>query len=92
MPLNRKEWSWIIFIPLLATVVTMGAFIIYLPTYVVAMVIAYYTAGCLPKLFNKSQYPFYVIKVSTFSVLLFFAIIVIQNYFTGLYFKQQWGI
>lgn len=92
MPLNRKEWSWIIFIPLLATVVTMGAFIIYLPTYVVTMGIAYYTAGCLPKLFNKSQYAFYVVKVTAFSLLLFFALIIIQNHFTGLYFKQKWGI
>jgi len=92
MMLNRKEWSWVIFIPLLATVVTMGAFIIYLPIYIVTMGIAYYTAGYLPKLFNKSHYMFYVIKVTAFSLLLFFTLIIIQNYFTGLHFKQQWGI
>lgn len=92
MLLNRKEWSWVIFIPLLAIVATMGAFIIYLPAYIATMCITYITAGRLPKLFNKSYYSLYIIKVIAISLLLFLILIFIQNYFMGSYFKQQWGI
>ena len=92
MSLTRKEWSWVIFIPLLAIVVTMGAFIIYLPAYILTISISYFVACHLPALFNKSQYVIYVVKVTIFSFMLFFAFIFIQNHFMGLYFKEQWGL
>ena len=76
MKLSRKEWSWVIFIPVLLTVMTVGNFIPYIPVYVVAIFVSYLLANKFPAAFNREKYWLFVLKVTSMSVALFFAVAV----------------
>lgn len=92
MALSRQDWSWILVVPLIALIATAGAFIIYLPIYFIAIVVAYAGTKYFPKTFSPVPRYLYVIRVLALSLAIFSTLFVMQNSISGQYFKLKWEI
>ncbi len=74
--LSRKEWSWIIFVPLFLTVITVGHFLVLIPVYILVIFLSYLLTNRFPTFFNRERYWLFVLKVIITSIALFCILVV----------------
>jgi hypothetical protein len=72
--LTRQDWFWLVFVALIGTIATFGGFIIFIPSYVLALVVAYLLTKKFPMIFNRNQYSFFVLKVLAVALPIFTAL------------------
>lgn len=74
--LTGQDWFWIVFIAIVGTVATFGGFVLFLPAYVLALLVGYIATKRFPKYFNRRKRAIFVLKVlgvvvPVFALLLF---------------------
>lgn len=86
--MNRRTWGWIIFLPLLATVVTVGAALIYLPSYAVAIFIG----ARLAKATELKRGGWFGAWLIGYSAIFFLVGVVATTFLLRMHFTSAWGI
>jgi len=58
-----QDWLWVIIVAVIATVATFGGFLIFLPAYVLSLLIGYIAVRQFRKFFDRSKRSIFVLKV-----------------------------
>jgi hypothetical protein len=87
--LSRREWSWIILVPLSASLLSFGGFIPLVPIYVLAILVVYLLTRRFPDIFDREKYALFVVKVVISSVVFFFILAVPYVYVLAKYLKHD---
>ena len=82
--LSRREWGWIVFVPILLTVVTLFNFVLFIPHYAASIAITYILVRRFPHVFNRDHYARFVIKVVGVAVGTFALLVLLHAVFFGL--------
>ena len=61
--LTGQDWFWIIFTAVIGSIATFGGFVVFLPAYVIALLIGYGATRQFPKFFDRSRRTLFVLKV-----------------------------
>jgi multisubunit Na+/H+ antiporter MnhF subunit len=61
--LSGQDWFWIAFIAIIGALGTFGGFVVFLPAYVIALLIGYVATRQFPKFFDRTKRTLFVLKV-----------------------------
>ena len=63
LELTGQDWFWILFVALVASIATFGGFLLFLPAYVLALAIGYWTSVRWRAVFDRRRRALFVLKV-----------------------------